>query len=179
MEDMFDTIAHPPTRSTLDVVPFGADETLRRLYPEIAEGVAQLIADVELMPAELRGTYGDVVATALITRVYVPSQNRRRGAGRYLLRLCTERADECGVVLLVHAQAYGRAEDMRSQDLVEWYRRAGFSSVGGDQGEFLARLPRRRPAPSVELGSPVQGLIAGATGIGETAPGRYHDEPRA
>lgn len=151
---------HRPTCSSLDVVPFGRDDTLQRLYPEISEGVARLIADVEHMPAEAQRVYGGVLTTALITRIIVPAQHRRKEVGRDLLRRCMERADACGAVLLVHAQAYGRAEDMRSADLVEWYRRAGFTSVGGDQGEFLARLPMRRPAPTGELGSPAQGATS-------------------
>lgn len=160
---LFDAgFVHRPTCSSLDVVPFARDDTLRRLYPEIVDGVAKLIADVEHMPAEAQRVYGGVLTTALITRIYVPTHNRRRGAGRYLLRLCMERADACGAVLLVHAQAYGRAEDMRSADLVEWYRRAGFTSVGGDRGEFLARLPMRRPAPTGELGNPALGGAANA-----------------
>jgi GNAT superfamily N-acetyltransferase len=156
---MFDTIVHRSTCSTLDVVPFGADESIRTLYPEIAEGVANLI-----LAATYDAEYRDIVTTVLITRIFVPAQQRGRGAGRHLLRLCTERADECGAVLLVHAQAYGRAEDMRSADLVEWYRRAGFTSLGGDGGEFLARLPRRRPAPTGELGNPALGGVAPAQG---------------
>ena len=155
-------IAHRPTGSCLDVVPFGRDDTLQRLYPEIAEGVAKLITDVELKPLATRGQYADVLTMALITRIIVPAQHRRKGAGRDMLRRCMECADHSGAVLLVHAQAYGRPVDMRSADLVEWYRRAGFTSVGGDRGEFLARLPMRRPAPTRELGSPAQGTITWA-----------------
>jgi GNAT superfamily N-acetyltransferase len=113
-----------------------------------------VIKDSILVPKEMRKGLRE------LTKLHTPAESRGKGHATALLHDVCAKADEAGVLLLLHVEPYAQP-DMTKAQLEAWYVRFGFQMIQPDpllMARMVGGTPRVLSLPTRAVGCAIEAM---------------------